>query len=251
MPKKYIILIGLVGVLLVYFGLTTDTFYSKKVSDFESCVAYGNPVMESYPRQCRDKDGNLYVEKIAPEKNEKIVLLEPKPDSIVKSPLRITGEALGTWFFEASFPVELVDGEGKLIKSHYAMAEGEWMTESFVPFSSTIDFSVSTETKGFLVLKKDNPSGLPEHDDEIRIPMLFVPSGSGTGQVTSECVVGGCSGELCLEPGNEEVVSICVYKEEYACLKESRCERQISGKCGWTETNAYKTCLLNLGPLTE
>ena len=34
------------------------------VVDFESCAAAGNPVMESYPRQCR-ANGTTYVEVIA------------------------------------------------------------------------------------------------------------------------------------------------------------------------------------------
>ncbi len=34
------------------------------VNSFEECVAAGNPVMESYPRQCRSADGKLFVEKI-------------------------------------------------------------------------------------------------------------------------------------------------------------------------------------------
>ncbi len=32
------------------------------VNNFEDCVDAGNPVMESYPRQCRTIDGNLFVE---------------------------------------------------------------------------------------------------------------------------------------------------------------------------------------------
>lgn len=39
--------------------LVTET---KKVSSFEECVAAGNPVMESYPRQCRSQSGELFVE---------------------------------------------------------------------------------------------------------------------------------------------------------------------------------------------
>ena len=35
-----------------------------KVSSFEDCVAAGNPVMESYPRQCRSADGQLFVEDV-------------------------------------------------------------------------------------------------------------------------------------------------------------------------------------------
>lgn len=31
---------------------------------FEECAAEGNPIMESYPRQCRTPDGQLFVEEI-------------------------------------------------------------------------------------------------------------------------------------------------------------------------------------------
>jgi hypothetical protein len=31
------------------------------ITDFEECVAAGNPVMESYPEQCRTPDGRLFV----------------------------------------------------------------------------------------------------------------------------------------------------------------------------------------------
>jgi len=35
----------------------------KGIHDFESCAAAGNPIMESYPRQCR-YDGNMFAEEI-------------------------------------------------------------------------------------------------------------------------------------------------------------------------------------------
>lgn len=41
---------------------------AKSITNFNECVAAGNPVMESYPRQCR-ADGQNYVETIAPEQN--------------------------------------------------------------------------------------------------------------------------------------------------------------------------------------
>ena len=35
------------------------------IDSFEDCVAAGNPVMESYPRQCRTSDGKHFVEEIS------------------------------------------------------------------------------------------------------------------------------------------------------------------------------------------
>ena len=35
------------------------------INSFEECVAAGNPVMESYPRQCRTQDGKHFVESLS------------------------------------------------------------------------------------------------------------------------------------------------------------------------------------------
>jgi hypothetical protein len=59
------------------------------------------------------------------------------------------------------------------------------------------------------------------------------------------CFVGGCSGELCLEAKDSGMASTCEWKEEYACYKKTKCERQQTGKCGWTETSEFKSCLAN------
>lgn len=97
----------------------------------------------------------------------------PIPNSLVKSPLVVDGEARGFWYFEASFPIRLYDADGKELAVAVAQARGEWMTENYVPFSATLKFSKPTTATGALVLQKDNPSGLPEHADEFRIPVKF------------------------------------------------------------------------------
>ncbi|MEK7661988.1 MAG: Gmad2 immunoglobulin-like domain-containing protein [Patescibacteria group bacterium] len=98
----------------------------------------------------------------------------PKPGQKITSPLKISGKARGYWFFEASFPVILTDWDGKIIAEHYAKAEGEWMTEEFVSFTSEIKFEKPAYgERGFLILKKDNPSDRRELDDSISIPVNF------------------------------------------------------------------------------
>ncbi len=108
------------------------------------------------------------------EKMNSLRLYAPKPGEPMISPFTVRGEARGTWFFEASFPVELYDGEGKLLANAPAQAQEEWMTEDFVPFAVTLNFETPKTTNGRLVLRKDNPSGLPEHDDSISVPVRFV-----------------------------------------------------------------------------
>lgn len=36
----------------------------SSITDFDSCAAAGNPVAESYPRQCTSEDGRHFVEEI-------------------------------------------------------------------------------------------------------------------------------------------------------------------------------------------
>jgi spore germination protein GerM len=55
------------------------------------------------------------------------------------------------------------------------MTAEEWMTEEYVPFEATLSFNPPQTETGTLILSKDNPSGLPEHDDELRIPVRFAP----------------------------------------------------------------------------
>lgn len=55
-----------------------------------------------------------------------------------------------------------------------------------------------------------------------------------------ECKPTGCSGQVCAD---EEVVTTCEYRSEYACYKSANCVRQTSGNCGWTETSDLLACL--------
>ena len=136
-------------------------------------VAHGNPSAPMPTEECPGAPA-IMNEGSAAEKADKIRVVVPQPGMTVTSPLISMGDARGTWYFEASFPVELRDADGNVIAGHYATAEGEWMTEDFVPFTSTLEFPPQPPgAVGVLVLKKDNPSGLPEHDDELRIPVRF------------------------------------------------------------------------------
>lgn len=103
-----------------------------------------------------------------------IVVSAPVFGDEIESPLIVEGMARGTWFFEASFPMSLVDWNGRIIAQGIAQAQGEWMTEALVPWTGEIVFTKPDfDERGYLILQKDNPSGLPEHDDSIEIPIIF------------------------------------------------------------------------------
>lgn len=97
---------------------------------------------------------------------DNIVVSAPLPGATVGSTFTVSGQARGTWYFEANFPIEVRDDNGIQLLISPVSADGEWMTEDFVPFSVTLtvpDYSGPAT----LVLHKDNPSGLPEHDASI------------------------------------------------------------------------------------
>lgn len=82
----------------------------------------------------------------------------------------VTGEARGPWFFEGSFPVQVLDKDGTQLTIAPAQAEGEWATSEFVRFSVVLNVG-DYSGPATLVLFKDNPSGLPENDASVSIPV--------------------------------------------------------------------------------
>jgi hypothetical protein len=90
---------------------------------------------------------------------------------------------------------------------------------------------------GFFTLPtvQTNPS---QNNEKPNFPSTTMPTQS------SQCIVSGCSRELCTDAG-EDLASICIYKEEFKCYQEefAKCEVQNDGKCGWTENKDLKACL--------
>ncbi len=150
----------------------------KQIYDFNTCVAAGNSVTEYYPKQCRDAEGNLYIEDIGNEldKTDLIQVNIPRPNQIISSPLFIEGNARGFWFFEGEFSVKLLEQKGNILATGIATANGEWMTENFVPFTAKLEFNALSDENGTLILEKDNPSDLPENADQLIIPVVFTPT---------------------------------------------------------------------------
>ncbi|MCB9818599.1 hypothetical protein H6788_00215 [Candidatus Nomurabacteria bacterium] len=193
--KILVVILGLIFTILVIiwgvvtFGTleisTTDnrddgaSINVESIRSFEDCLVAGLPVMESYPRQCRTPDGRTFAEEIVVYPNyfnsnpDMIVVENPHPGGVVGKEFVVTGEARGNWFFEASFPIEVIGADGNVIAGSFATAEGDWMTTEFVSFKSEmIDLPSAYIGPATLVLKKDNPSGLPENDASLSIPIV-------------------------------------------------------------------------------
>lgn len=104
---------------------------------------------------------------------DKIVIDAPKPGEAVGTTFTVVGKARGGWYFEASFPLRVLSSQGSLLKEMPVQADGEWMTSEFVPFSETVTLPPGTKGAATLILHNDNPSGLPENDASVSIPIFI------------------------------------------------------------------------------
>ncbi|OGG59834.1 hypothetical protein A2765_04580 [Candidatus Kaiserbacteria bacterium RIFCSPHIGHO2_01_FULL_56_24] len=103
---------------------------------------------------------------------DKIQVSTPKPGAMLASTFTVSGKAVGNWYFEASFPLEVLDANGTSLKMMPVQAQGDWMTSAFVPFS--VEVSVPNyHGKATLILHNDNPSGMPENEASISIPITI------------------------------------------------------------------------------
>lgn len=131
-----------------------------------------------------DKGGSIYVlqytgadtleePKAATTTLPYITELQSTSTLLVSTTL-LTGEALGTWYFEASFPVDVLDSSNTVVDTLIASAQSDWMTTSSVPFTIPFDASSYSGQTISLLLKKDNPSGEPQFDDSIIITNIVI-----------------------------------------------------------------------------
>ena len=106
--------------------------------------------------------------------NMPIVVSYPLDNQEVSSPIKITGKARGSWFFEAVFPIQLIDIEGNIITSTFATAQSDWMTSDFVNFTANVEYDKTLNSgPALIILSKDNPSDNPDFDQSIFIPVVL------------------------------------------------------------------------------
>jgi hypothetical protein len=119
---------------------------------------------------------------IVEEKSEKItynntdvdhiVVDLPFPGAVTGKEFKVMGKARA-FYFEGSFPIDVLDSQGKILVQTYATAQGEWMVDAFVPFEANVKVPETYIGPATLVLHKDNASGLPEHDASMSFPFTI------------------------------------------------------------------------------
>ena len=85
----------------------------------------------------------------------------------------------------------------------------------------------------------------------ILLPLLVLISGcynppadeSVECSADSDCASAGCSSQLCVSADKaSDIITTCEYKEEYSCLKLTKCGC-VNNQCAWNENKNYLNCL--------
>lgn len=232
MKKKFIWIIPVIIIILgagVYFAFNQQrSSPPQAITNFEECAQASYPVGESYPRQCWTPDGRHFVEEI-----EQSI----PPPSV---PITISGEITclpkigrGAQTLECAMGLKGADGR------YYGL-------KNFLKHDPEYKFSVSglqVEVSGIFSLEEIKGPDGNKYDvvGVIDVTSIKEQLSTAPSPITGGgCLVTGCSGEIC---SDEEVISICIFRPEYVCYKEARCERQANSQCGFTETSELALCL--------
>lgn len=244
--KKIIIIIGIMLLGAILYFATQRKIETppdvRSISSFEECTAAGYAIQESYPERCTTPGGKTFTRDIGNEleKSNLIVIETPRPGQAISSPVVIKGKARGNWYFEASFPARLVDANGKVLSIMPIQATGNWMTTEFVPFTATVNFTIPSTKTGTLILQKDNPSGLAENNDELRIPVTFTAFDPNTGGKTSIKVFLGNSGK---GAECEEVIPVIREVPKVATIGTTAIEELLKGPTTTEQSQGFSTSL--------
>ena len=163
----------------------------------------------------------------------------PNTPEVVTAPATITGKLteVNTGCFSDGICYAMVDGTKVILLRGWYQgkvgqiigADGIGGLESHI--GATVTVSAGKNTDGEFTL-------LGSEAFFIKVATTSKPVTGGV------CAVGGCSSQLCGEAADmKDMVTTCEYREAYACYQTAKCERQATGKCGWTETNELAMCL--------
>ena len=156
------LVIAIVGIFIVFFVLSIV----KEDTDNQNT---NDTVKDSQATTTTDLKVPTEIS-LKSEKGINIFITYPKEDILSTSPMKISGRAPGTWFFEANMPITLTNWDGLIIAEGNVKATSDWMTTEYVPFEGELEFkNTDYGNKGFLIIRKDNPSGLSKFDDSVEM----------------------------------------------------------------------------------
>jgi hypothetical protein len=154
----------------------------REVRNFEDCAAAGNPVMESYPRQCK-ANGQTYIEEI--EVMDETSMTEEEARKIAEETCIKGGDSLETsglynpnsktWWFDANLNVTQPGCDPACVVSEETgMAEINWRCTGLIQ----PDGSSETAIKEVFIRK------YPKYADTLSVNILHEENGFARGNIT-------------------------------------------------------------------
>ncbi len=113
------------------------------------------------------------IETTPPPLSKNVSIFAPASGASVEQTFDVAGIAPNAWYFEAVFPIQVRDPEDNVIARGQGQAQSDWTTPGPVPFKATITLNAPYHGSATLILMKDNPSGLPENDDSVTLPIVI------------------------------------------------------------------------------
>ncbi len=133
-----------------------------------------NPAAAPVPPASPFSSSNSPLALVSPDGALAIATSSLKAGQLVQPPLRLEGTVTGGgWFFEATFPIRIVDADGTVLGTTTARAEGDWVSTGTVPWSAMLDFGAAHSATGTVVFMSDNPSGDPAKAKVFSVPIRF------------------------------------------------------------------------------
>jgi hypothetical protein len=109
-----------------------------EIRSFEECVAEGNPVMDSYPEQCRSEDGQLFVRNLPEDELENVI-----------TPITVEGTFVCLPHWRTSGPITLECAFGLLDDqgNHYVLRG----SESYPDVYASVDIEERVVVEGVFI----------------------------------------------------------------------------------------------------
>lgn len=178
--KKLIIISLLILLLVIGAGVYFLYFNKKSVNPtdlhtFEDCLAAGYLVVETKPRECHTEFNQVFVEVYNGELVKDVIqTTEPKANQTVTTPFKLSGKAVGGWYFDDKLMATLEDDNGKVIATKEVKALSSTATNAFVPFVAAITYKPDdlSTASGVLVVEKMNDE-FEGNSDPLVIPVKF------------------------------------------------------------------------------
>ena len=238
----FIVLAGLILILAVLLLRTESNILNiHHVSNFNECVAAGNPVMESFPERCRDaKTGSVFVNDEQTSENEpaasiRTISVGPEMRECVGVAPRMCLVVNGELFYGDIVGFVYEPG------SRYELRIREIPIQNPPADASSIRYELIEEISKTATVRTSLET--PQIEPIATLPTKQDPTISNESSQALTCVRAGCSRQLCVDAKNSDVISTCEFLPEYACYTDQSCEVQADGTCGFSIDATMQQCI--------